>query len=163
MWNSSLILMLACFTNHSQVFKKKSNSTKILLLQSTQHPPIWKNNYINGSTSPRKLQISDCRFDPATPPPALPQFSFLAAGLVGMFLKMWKMSSNPLHLPPVPPQLKNFAWVVLTITLSKFLIQLLIYLFFHIIKDENLFDFKSTEKKYLIGILQLTFFKKPAS
>ena len=33
---------------------------------------------------------------------------------------------------------------------------------FHIIKDENLFDFKSTKKKSLIGLLQLTFLKKPA-
>ena len=33
---------------------------------------------------------------------------------------------------------------------------------FHIIKDENLFDFKSAKKKSLIGLLQLTFLKKPA-
>ena len=33
---------------------------------------------------------------------------------------------------------------------------------FHIIKDANLFDFKSTKKKSLIGLLQLTFLKKPA-
>ena len=33
---------------------------------------------------------------------------------------------------------------------------------FHIIKDKNLFDFKSTKKKSLIGILLLTFLKKPA-
>ena len=121
-----------------------------------------KSNYINASTSPQKLQISGFQFDPANPPPAFPEFSFLAAWLVGMFLRMWKMSSNPLHLPPVP-QLKNFAWVVLTLPYQSFLIQLLIYLFFHIIKDENLFDFKSTKKKFLIGILQLTFFKKPVS
>ena len=134
-----------------------------MLLQSTRHPPIWKNNYIKASTSPQKLQIFGFRFDPATRSPALLQFSFLAARLVGMFLKMWKMSCNPPRFPQ-SPQLNNFVWVVLTIIPYQiFLIQLLIYLFFHIIKDENLFDFKSTKKKFLIGIFQLSFFKKPAS
>ena len=33
---------------------------------------------------------------------------------------------------------------------------------FQIIKDENLYHFKSTKKKSLIGIFQLTFLKKPA-
>ena len=36
------------------------------------------------------------------------------------------------------------------------------FFIFHIIKDENLFDFKSAKKKSLIGLLQLTFLKKPA-
>ena len=36
------------------------------------------------------------------------------------------------------------------------------FFIFHIIKDENLFDFKSAKKKSLIGLLQLTVLKKPA-
>ena len=50
------------------------------------------------STSSQELEICGFLFDPTRT--LTPQCSFLAARLVGMFLKIWKMPSNPPHSPP---------------------------------------------------------------
>ena len=89
------------------------------------------------STSSQELEICGFLFDPTRT--LTPQCSFLAARLVGMFLKIWKMPSNPPHSPP--PQIFYQSaqfWHILMLpptsnyyhglfSLTTFFMQLLIY------------------------------------
>ena len=80
-------------------FQTKYNNTKILPELATHHQLP--------STSSQDFEICGSLFNPAKSLTA--QISFLCSRVVGMFLKISKMPSNPPHSPPFYYQPPNFS------------------------------------------------------